>query len=184
MLSHPKMLSSSASSACTHFVNPFVVWTDVALKTGELLMSSSSVIQIRTQRMASAGLTPNAADMAEFQLMGKEKLEAANESTAAMADELGSRQLMLMSSAVKHWLGSVTAFFALASSTTPAQAMAHHSALVDAATRSAATVSQMSSASALAAQRGLHPIHAKATSNAKRLTAVKVKAVRAPIATA
>lgn len=163
------------------FINPLIVWTDVALKTGEMLMSSGSVIQIRTQRMASAGLTPNAADMAEFHLMGKEKFEAANESTAAMADELGNKQVMLMTSAVKHWIGSVSAFFALASSTTPAQAMAHHSAFVDAATRSAATVSQLSSASARAAQRGLHPIHAKATSNAKRLALVAVNAAQAPV---
>lgn len=185
MPSHPKMLSSSASpSVPPRFVNPLIVWTDVALKTGEMLLSSGSVIQLRTQRMASAGLAPNAADRAEFQLMGREKFEAANESTAAIADELGSRQFMLMNSAFKHWLGSVTAFFALASSTTPAQAMAHHTELIDAAMRSVATVSQMSSASALAAQRGLSPIHAKATSNAKRLTAVTVKDVPAPVATA
>jgi hypothetical protein len=157
------------SSASPRFVNPLMVWTDVALKTGEMLMSSSSVIHIRTQRMASAGLKPSAADMAEFHLMGQEKFEAANESTAAMADELGNRQFVLMNRAVKHWMGSVTALFALAGSTTPAQAITHHSEFVDAATRSAATVSQMSSASALAAQRGLRPIHAKATSNARRL---------------
>ncbi|QNK74703.1 hypothetical protein H7F36_05600 [Variovorax sp. PAMC28562] len=177
-------MSSRSTSASPRFVNPLMVWTDVVLKTGEMLMSSGSVIQIRTQRMASAGLAPSAADMAEFQLMGKEKFEAANESTAAMADELGNKQFMLMNSVVKHWIGSVTALFALASSTTPAQAMAHHSAFIDAATRSAATVSQLSSASALAAQRGLHPIHAKATSNAKRLAPVVVKAARAPIAAA
>jgi hypothetical protein len=60
-----------------------MVWTDVALKTGEMLMSSSSVIQLRTQRMATAGLAPNANDIAEFQLMGQEKLDAASESGAA-----------------------------------------------------------------------------------------------------
>ena len=174
------MLSPSASP---RFVNPLMVWTDVALKTGEMLMSSGAVIQIRTQRMASAGLTPSAADLAEFHLMGKEKFEAANESTAAMADELGNKQFMLMNSVVQHWVGSVAALFALAASTTPAQAMTHHSAFVDSATRSAATVSQLTSASAWAAQRGLHPIHAKATSNAKRLAPVVVKAARAPIAT-
>lgn len=172
------------SSASPRFVNPLMVWTDVALKTGEMLLSSGSVIQIRTQRMASAGLTPNAADMAEFHLMGKEKFEAANESSAAMADELGNKQFMLMSSAVKHWVGSVTAFFALVGSTTPAQAMARHSEFVDAATLSAATVSQMTSASALAAQRALHPIHAKATSNARRLAPVAFKAAQEPVATA
>lgn len=161
----------SSSVSPSRFVNPLMVWTDVALKTGEMLVSSSSVIQIRTQRMAAAGLMPTALDLAEMQLMGQEKLDAANESNAAMADELGTRQVALMGHAVQQWIGSVSAFFALAVATTPAEAIARHGQFVDAATRSAAVVSQISSASARVAQRGLKPIHAKATSNARRLAA-------------
>lgn len=146
-----------------------MVWTDVALKTGEMLMSSGSVIQIRTQRMAAAGLMPTAHDIAEMQLMGQEKVDAANESNAAMAHELGTRQIALMGHAVQHWIGSISAFFALAVATTPAEAIERHGEFVSAATRSAAVVSQISSASARVAQSALKPIHAKATSNARRL---------------
>ncbi|MES1264108.1 MAG: hypothetical protein ABUU24_00460, partial [Variovorax sp.] len=72
----------------SRFFNPLMLWIDVALKTNEMLMSSGSVIQVRTQRMAQAGLTPSDADVAEMQLMGHEKLEAVTESGAAMAGQL------------------------------------------------------------------------------------------------
>ncbi|RYF73482.1 MAG: hypothetical protein EOO22_08880, partial [Comamonadaceae bacterium] len=104
----------SPTLSSSRFINPLMVWTDVALKTGEMLVSSGSVIQARTQRMANAGLLPSADDIAEFQLMGQEKLDAANESNAAMAHELGTKQVALMGHAVQHWFGSVSAFFALA----------------------------------------------------------------------
>ncbi len=155
----------------SRFINPLMVWTDVALKTGEMLVSSSSVIQARTQRMAAAGLAPSADDIVEFQLMGQEKFDAANESNAAMAHELGTRQVALMGHAMQHWIGSVSAFFALVVATTPAEAIARHGEFVSAATRSAAVASEISSASARVAQSALEPIHAKAMSNARRLAA-------------
>ncbi|RYF69786.1 MAG: hypothetical protein EOO22_15475 [Comamonadaceae bacterium] len=160
----------SSTLPSSRFINPLEVWTDVALKTGEMLMSSGSVIQLRTQRMATAGLLPSADDMAEFQLMGQEKLDAANASNAAMAHELGTKQVALMGHAMQHWLGSVSAFFALAVATTPTEAIARHGELVDAATRTVVVASELSNAGARLAQRGLAPIHEKATSNARRLS--------------
>jgi hypothetical protein len=151
------------------FFNPLMLWTDVAVKTGEMLVSSGSVIQARTQRMAAAGLAPSPADVAEFTLMGQEKLDAASQSGAAMAVQLHNTQAALTTHVVQNWFASVSALFAMVFSTTPAQALERHGAFVDAATRSAATVSQLSSASARIAQRALKPIHAKATSNARRL---------------
>lgn len=160
----------SPTLSSSRFINPLMVWTDVALKTGEMLVSSGSVIQARTQRMANAGLLPSADDIAEFQLMGQEKLDAANESNAAMAHELGTKQVALMGHAVQHWFGSVSAFFALAVATTPAEAIERHGKFVDAATRTVVVASELSNAGARVAQSGLHPIHAKATSNARRLS--------------
>jgi len=86
-----------------------------------------------------------------------------------MANQLHTTQFALIQRMVKHWLGGGVALFSLATSTTPAQAMTHVEALGTAVTRSAAAVSQLSSASARIVQRGLKPIHAKATSNARRL---------------
>ena len=159
----PATLSSS------RFFNPFMLWVDVALKTQEMLVSSSSVIQLRTGLMAKAGLVPSDADLAEMQLMGHEKLAAATESGSAIANQLHSTQFALVNRAVRQWLGGAVALVSLATSTTPAQIATHGRALAVAATRSAATLSQLSSAGARIAQRGLKPIHAKASANALRL---------------
>ena len=43
------------SFSSPRFFNPLMLWVDVALKTQEMLLSSGSVIQIRTERMAKAG---------------------------------------------------------------------------------------------------------------------------------
>jgi hypothetical protein len=159
------------SLSSPRFFNPLMLWLDVALKTQEMLLSSGSVIQIRTERMAKAGLTPSDLDLAEFQLMGHEKLAAVSEAGAAMAGQLHTTQFALVNRAVKHWLGSGVALFSLATSVTPEQAVGYAAALGDATARSAEALSQLSSASARIVQRGLKPIHAKATSNARRLAA-------------
>lgn len=159
----------SASFSSSRFFNPLMLWVDVAFKTQEMLLSSGSVIQLRTERMARAGLSPNAEDLAEMQLMGHEKLAAASESGAAMANQLHSTQFALVNRAMKHWLGGAVALFSLGTSVTPSQIETHGRALAGAATRSVATLTQLSSAGARIAQRGLKPIHAKATSNARRL---------------
>jgi hypothetical protein len=159
----------SPSFSSVRFFNPLMLWIDVAFKTNDMLLSSGSVIQARTQRMVQAGLSPSAADLAEMQLMGHEKLEAASESGAAIVNQLHTTQFALTNRAVQQWLGGAVALFSMATSVTPAQILTHAKALASAATRSAATVSQLSSAGARIVQRGLKPIHAKATSNARRL---------------
>jgi hypothetical protein len=152
------------------FFNPLMLWTDVALKTNEMLMFAGSVIQMRTQRMAQAGLAPTPADIDELQLMGHEKLEAATESGAAIANQLHTTNYALVNRAVQQWLGGANALVGLATSTSPAQAMSHGDRFVNAAARSVATATQLSSAAARIAQRGLRPIHSRTTSNARRLS--------------
>ena len=158
----------------SRFFNPLMLWTDVALKTQEMLLFSGSVIQQRTGRMARAGMSPTPEDMAEFQLMSHEKLEAATESGAAIANQLHTTGYSLMNRAIRDWFGSATAIVGLATSVTPAQAAAHGHQLMNVSTQAAATVSQLSSASARVMQRGLKPIHAKATANARRLASQTV----------
>lgn len=73
---------------------PFVLWTDLALRTGEMLAASAQVIGHRTGRMVRAGPSPNARDRKEFTRMGLEKVAAANESAWAMGRQLGQANLM------------------------------------------------------------------------------------------
>ncbi len=155
------------------FFNPLMLWADITLKVQEMLVSSSAVIQARTGRLVNAGHSPSAEDLAEFQLMGHEKLAAASESGAAIANQLHTTHFALVNRATQQWLGGATALLSLSTSTSPAQAALHAEAFSGAVTRSAATMSQLSSASARIVQRGLKPIHAKAKSNARRLASLQ-----------
>ncbi|MGJ7492673.1 polyhydroxyalkanoate granule-associated phasin [Variovorax sp. ZT4R33] len=156
-------------SFSSRFFNPLMLWADVALKTQEMLLSSGSVIQHRTERMAKAGLAPTPADLVEFQLMGHEKLAAVSESGAAIANQLHTTGYSLLNRSLRHWLSGASAWAGLATSLTPAQAAAHSHALFSAGHQAVATATQLGSAGARVAQRGLKPIHAKATANARRL---------------
>jgi hypothetical protein len=146
-----------------------MLWADMALKTHEMLLSSGSVIQMRTERMAKAGLTPSPADLAEFQLMGDEKLAAAGEAGAAMARQWHSSHVSLTSRALQQWFLSAGAFLSMAGSITPAQAAVRGDAFVKATTRAVSTAGQLSGTAVRIAREGLKPIHAAATSNARRL---------------
>jgi hypothetical protein len=158
------------SNVSPRLFNPAMIWTDVALKTSEMLLSSGSVIHLRTRRMAEHGLQPTPADMREIHLMSEEKLTAVTQSGAAIANQLHTTHYALVNRAVQQWFQSGTALWSLATSFTPAQVLARSQAFIDASTRVAETLSQLSSASARIAQRALKPIHAKATSNARRLS--------------
>lgn len=153
--------------------NPLMLWIDVALKTQEMLWSSGSVIQRRSERIARAGLLPDEVDLVEFQLMGQEKLAAASEAGAAIANQLHTTHFALLQRATRHWLGAGAALFGMAVSTSATEAVGHAEAFGSASARSVEALSQLSSAGARIAQRGLKPIHAKATSNARRLAAPK-----------
>ena len=151
------------------FTNPFLVWTRLAWKTGEMMLASAQVIHHRTGRMATAGATPSVRDRREFALMGQEKLEAGVESAKAMAAQLMTLNPLLGARAVKHMMSGAAAVMSLAASRTAGQAMARHAKLVRTMTQSAATAAQLSGAAARLAHRGLIPIHSRATANAKRL---------------
>lgn len=159
----------SSLTSAARLANPLMLWADVALKTQEMLLSSGSVIQMRTERMARAGLTPSAADLAEFQLMGNEKLAAAGESGVAMVKQWHNSHVSLANRALQQWFLSAGAFLSMAGSITPAQAAVRGDAFVKATTRAASTAGQLSGAAVRIAREGLKPIHAAATSNARRL---------------
>jgi len=159
----------SSFSSAVRLANPLMLWADLALKTQEMLLSSGAVIQMRTERIAKAGFAPSAADLAEFQLMGDEKVAAAGEAGLAMARQWHSSHVALANRALQQWFQSAGAFFSMAGSITPAQAAVRGDAFLKATTRAAGTASQLSGAAVRIARQGLKPIHATATSNARRL---------------
>jgi len=68
-----------------------------------------------------------------------------------------------------HVLRNSAAFMSLAGSQTPSQLIARQAALARALGQSAVSMADLSRDAARLAHRGLKPIHAKATANARRL---------------
>jgi hypothetical protein len=151
------------------FTNPFLVWSRLAWKTSEMMLASAQVIQHRTGRIAAAGAAPSARDRREFALMGQEKIEAGVQSASAMAAQMMAMNPLLGPRAFKHMMTGAAAVMSLAASRTAGQAMARHAKLVRTMMQSTATTAQLSGAAARLAQRGLKPIHSRATANADRL---------------
>ena len=151
------------------FGNPFMAWADLAWKIGEMSIASAQVIAHRTTRMAAAGPLPNARDRKEFTRMGQEKVEAATESARAMAAHLGAMNLQLGARSFRSMMTGTTALMALASSRNIGQFIARQATLAGVVSRSAKTAAEVADSTAQLARRGLKPIHARATANARRL---------------
>lgn len=152
------------------FADSLAKWSDLALKTTEMLTASAEVIGHRTGRMVSCGPLPTSEDQREFTLMGQEKIEAATEAATAIALHAVDTQHQLWASTMRQMLHGSTAMLSLVSSRSAEQAAENQAKLVRAMTRSAiATSRRLSGAPASLAHRGLDPIHARATANAKRL---------------
>jgi hypothetical protein len=83
--------------------NPFLLWTQLALKTGEMLVASGQVIPIRLGRMAAAGHQPSARDQKEFARMAPEKWQAGTESLLAVGLRLQAMQWQWMAQFWKPW---------------------------------------------------------------------------------
>ena len=154
-----------------HFsANPFLSWTLLASKMGQMMLASAQVIGHRTKRMAMSATAPNARDQREFTLMGQEKVMAAAESAQAMTLSMLMLGQEIHALAFKHMLTGAWASLSLASSRTPAQSAARQAKLVrDTLANSAVATSQLSTSAARLAHKGLKLIHSRATGNAKRL---------------
>jgi hypothetical protein len=132
-------------------------------------VASAQVISHRTARMATAGPTPSARDVQEFTRMGQEKIDAATESGRAMAAHLLTMNLQFGARAFRHMVTGSAALMALAASRSVGESVKRHAKLAETLSRSAAMASEYSGSAARLASRGLTPIHARATANARRL---------------
>ena len=151
------------------YLSPFMLWSDLATKTLEMMLASAQVIGHRTGRMALAGPVPNARDRREFALMGQEKIEAGAQSAQAMVAHMMTMNQPWGALAFRHLLQSSAAFMSLAGSRTPSQLIARQAALARAVAQSAISMADVAKNATKLAHRGLKPIHAKATANARRL---------------
>jgi len=151
-------------------MNPFVLWSRVAWKTGAMAIAAAQVIGYRTGGLAHGGAVASPHNRREFALMGQEKGQAALASTQAA----GARLLMLNQQAAamafEHMLSMSAALLSIAASRTPAEAAERQSKLVRGAMASSAlAVSKLSGSTARVARAALTPVHARVSGNVRRL---------------
>ena len=140
------------------------------MKTGEMMLASAQVINHRTGRMATAGLTPDARDRKEFALMGQEKLAAASESAQAMAERVLNLNQQMGTLAFNQMVAGTAGIMSVAAARTMAQSGKAQAEFVrDTVASSAKAASQLADSVARIAHHGLKPVHSRATANAKRL---------------
>ena len=166
----------NSSEALNLFLNPFLMWSRLAWKTGEMALASAQVIGLRTKRIALAGSVPSARDQREFTLMGQEKGADAMESAQAV----GARILMLNQQfaafAFTQMLSASASLMSIAASRTSAESVERQSKLArDTMAGSIVATSKLSGSTAQLARRALKPVHARVSANVRRLGKKKSK---------
>jgi hypothetical protein len=147
-----------------------MLWTGLALKTGEMMLASAQVIGHRTNRIVTAGPMPSLSDQQEFALMGQEKIEAITESAQAIAIRMAGLNQKIGTLAFEQILAGATGIMSLATSSTMEQSSRRHTRLVrDTVSNSVSAVSELADTMAHVADQGLKPIHLRARANAQRL---------------
>ena len=157
--------------------NPALLWWQTGMKAWETMIAAPQVIAHRSGRMAKAGSFPNLADQREFTAMGTEKMLAFSQAWMGSATELMMVQQKMATAAMQDWwsmmntLNPVTMFGSVKGFPTPwnlwkapanaMRSMAMSSAL-SAGNRAMAALPRI-------AHSAVKPVHAKATSNVKRL---------------
>lgn len=162
--------------------NPLLLWSELAVKSAEMWMASAQVIHHRTGRMATAGPNPSARDRREFHLMGQEKLEAAGESLQAMTAHMitASQQMGLL--VLKQMNMGAGNYLMLAMARGMAESAKASSAIMQRSLSDSSVIgSRFTQTTAEVMQRGLKPVHQRATANAKRLNALGTISATAPV---
>jgi hypothetical protein len=158
------------STGVNQFINPFLLWSRLAWKAGEMAMASAQVIGHRTSRFALAGPAPSARDQREFTLMGQEKGAAALASAQAMGLPMLKMSQQFAGLAFKQMLAASAAMMSTGASLTPAEAAGRQLKLVS-NTLAAPVVAaaRLSASSAKVARRALTPVHSRVKGNVRRL---------------
>jgi hypothetical protein len=109
------------------------------VKAAELSLTAPQVIAMRTARMLAAGVNPSARDRREFERMGTEKVLAFWESMSAMGLEVAKAQQRYALSAMLQWWSPWVAPWSVGAAATKVL------------------------------EKGLAPVHKRASANARRL---------------
>jgi hypothetical protein len=108
--------------------NPFVLWTDLAMKSTEMAVESGQVLGTRVDQIARAGAHPSPRDMGELTI-GSDQLKAAADSGINIVAGMQSAALQVMAQAWQHWFTTLSAMASVAGSKTFGEALSRQEQL-------------------------------------------------------
>jgi hypothetical protein len=145
---------------------PVTLWWQTWLKATETMIAAPQVVAHRTARMAQASPAPNRSDQRELTTMGVEKVVAFSQSGLNAASELVAFQQQMANAALRQWWAMAHLFKPLTAGTAPRRVMNAPLELLSASHRALSITPRV-------AHESVKPVHAKATSNARRLARKK-----------
>jgi hypothetical protein len=141
-----------------------------ALKAAELAIAAPQVIALRTGRMLAAGAVPAARDRRELARMSTEKVQAFSESITAMAAQIYRTNQEWSLLVLRQWWTACTrSWLSLAGGALrPGISFAPLS-------RAVVTQKRLQRSAANVIEKGVNPVHKRATANARRLSRSRPK---------
>ena len=141
------------------------------VRAAELTIAAPQVIALRSARMLAAGAHPDSLDRRELMRMSTEKLQAVSESMTAMALQVYKANQELMLLAVRNWWTawmnpwSLPTYRGIPPWILPFWPLQGFG--------SGATSNRLQRSMAKVIEKGLAPVHKRATGNARRLSRMK-----------
>jgi len=152
------------------FQQPFMMWSQLAWKAGEMALSSTQVIGQRAGRLLYSTGGKEVRDRVELFLMGREKIEAMLESAQAAGLRALVMNGQLLSFAFSQAMSTSAAFMSIAASRSPEQLAGRQMELArDISTGSVVAASKLSGAGARIARSALVPVQKRVKKNVRRL---------------
>jgi len=139
-----------------------------------MMLASAQVIAHRTARMHAAGPLPSPRDVAEFTLMGREKIEAGVDCAIAAARHDLSGTVISATLMWQRLLGVSADLAGLGMSRTPAHALAQHARLLRGIVACVEEQTRLAQSTVSLAADVLTPVHRRTRANARRLGKIRV----------
>ncbi|MGY6217127.1 polyhydroxyalkanoate granule-associated phasin [Methylolobus aquaticus] len=141
---------------------PVTLWWQTWLKATETMIAAPQVVAHRTALMAQVRTVPNRSDQRELTTMSVEKVVAFSQAGMNAASELVAFQQQMANSALRQW-------WVMAHLCNPMTAFAVPWRVMNAPVELLSASHRALSITPRVAHGAVKPIHAKATSNARRL---------------
>lgn len=147
---------------------PWGPFAELLTTYAEMTLAAAQTISHRSVLLNRAGINPNAAERREIIRMGVEKGEAATQSAQAMSDEWPGVNRH-MAALLQRQAEIAKAWAAFASVRSLAELAVAQQRYWDAVSKGGEAAFRLWTAGVQTAQKGLQPIHARTTANARRL---------------